>query len=892
MRKIILILLLLFGILLSAFATHNRAGEISYRKVDLDNPNDFRYEITIVTCTKASSEADRPYLNIKYGDEALNAPQDSIQRVGTDPELGTISQDGNDARLNYYRAIHTYPGAGSYLISMEDPNRNGGVINMDESISQVFYIESLLKITPFGGHNNSVRLLYPAKDQACINSKWEHNPGAYDIDGDSLVYSLIPCRGLQGEIINSWDSPNLIEESNGVEDQFEINNITGTVTWDAPVIGGEYNIAIKIEEFRNGFLVGYVIRDMQIEVRFCANEPPTLSTFNDTCIVIGETLTLEVIGTDNASSVELQATGAPLTEVTNQATFLEFFGNPASGTFNWTPDCEEVRPAAYQVLFIGKDDGNEFELVDISEISITVIAPAVENLTVEPNGLSYDLEWDTHFCEEVVAYKIYKRAGFFGYMPSYCETGVPDFTGYSLINTVAANQTSYNDSEDIGFGIESCYMIVACFANGSESIASDEICNSIELITPVITKASIGVTDINLGIDTIKWAPPSSEDTLLLTPPFKYNLYHDPGNSVAETLILETPTNALISFLPRSFIHENINTQENQYVYRIELEDAISNKLSSIVSSTLRLSIIPNDNQLTLNWQSNTSWQNTSFEIFKLNQGTNMYEFLDTTNESFYTDTGLVNNVDYCYYVKAFGTFNSELDVLPSPTVNFSQEACAFPVDLTAPCAPSLSGEADCETVTVGLLWNNPNESCSDDVISYNIYYKPFLDSEYTLLETIYAADETTFDYINEENITGCFYVSALDSILPGIGGVLNQNESLPSLEICSENCPEYSLPNVFSPQGDGYNDLFKPFPYSYVDSIDMSIFNRWGTEVFKTNDPNINWTGLNIDTNEISSDGVYFYEITIYTSLLKGVMEEKRSGTIVLLDGKKQPTE
>ncbi|MEJ6797270.1 MAG: gliding motility-associated C-terminal domain-containing protein, partial [Flavobacteriales bacterium] len=87
-------------------------------------------------------------------------------------------------------------------------------------------------------------------------------------------------------------------------------------------------------------------------------------------------------------------------------------------------------------------------------------------------------------------------------------------------------------------------------------------------------------------------------------------------------------------------------------------------------------------------------------------------------------------------------------------------------------------------------------------------------------------------------------------------------------------------------------NDLFQPFPYAYVDSIDMTIFNRWGTKVFKTTDPDIKWAGLNTNTNEISSDGVYFYEVTIYTSMLSGVIEEKRSGTIVLFDGEKQPTE
>ncbi len=890
MKKLILIIIAFLGVYSAALATHNRAGEISYKKVDQNDNSDFRYEITIVTCTKASSLADRPYLNIKYGDEAINAPIDSIQRVEAIPEVGFNNDE--DARLNYYRVIHTYPGPGNYIISMEDPNRNGGVINMDESINQIFYIESLLRITPFGGHNNSVSLLYPAKDQACINSKWEHNPGAFDIDGDSLVYSLIPCRGFNGLEISSWDLPNLIEESNGVNDSFTINSETGTVTWESPVIAGEYNIAIKIEEFRNGFLVGYVIRDMQIEVLICANTPPVLTLFEDTCIVIGETLTLNVVGTDDFSFVELDAIGAPLTEVENEAVFNYSFGNPANGTFTWNPDCEEVRPTAYQVLFTGKDVSNEHDLVDISEISITVIAPPIENLTVERNGLSFDLEWDSHFCEEVVAYKIYKRTGFFGYEPSYCETGVPAFTGYQLITTVAADQTTYNDSEGIDFGLESCYMIVACFANGSESIASDEICNFIDLIIPVLTKVSIGITDLTLGTDTIHWAPPVEGDTLLLTSPFKFKLYHGIGNSSAEELIFESEQNEFISFLPRTFLHEEINTLNEQHAYRVDLEDANGTTLGSRVSSSEFLSFTPNDNQLTLDWQSNTSWGNNTFEIYKLNNVTSEYEFLATTNQPSYIDVDLVNNAEFCYYVLALGSMNSTLEILPNPTINLSQKACGTPVDLTAPCPPELSGEGDCETGTVTLNWNNPNESCTDDVVAYNIFYKPTLEGEYTLLETINAADETTFEYINEENITGCFYVSALDSILPGLGGTPNQNESNPSLEICTENCPEYSLPNVFTPQGDGFNDLFEPFPYSYVDSIDMTIYNRWGTEVFKTTDPDIKWEGLNIDSNELSSDGVYFYHVIVYTTLLTGVKEEELSGSISLFDGKKQSNE
>ncbi len=889
MKRIFLILLLILGTVSLCFATHNRAGEITYKKVEPADPTDFRYEITITTCTKASAPADRPYLNIRFGDEAEGAPIDSIARTLADPPVGIISPD--DFRINQYVTVHTYPGAGTYLISMEDPNRNGGVINMDESISQPFYIETLLVINPFLGFNNSVQLLYPAKDRACLNSVWEHNPGAFDVDGDSLVYKLVSCRGLDGEDIPSWVLPNEIEIDgiDNIDDTFDLNEVTGTITWDSPGLAGEYNMAIRIEEYRDGFLIGYVVRDMQIEVLFCANDPPIVTQFNDTCITIGEVLNFEVEGVDAISQVSLEAVGGPLTEVVNTATFSSTSGNPATGEFTWAPDCEEVRPGAYQVLFRGEDSSNEFELVDISELSIQVIAPPVENITVTPNGLGFDVEWDDYFCNEVVAYKIYQRTGASGFVPGFCETGVPDGIGYDLIATISSEETTYYDDEEIDFGIESCYIIVACFDNGSESIASEEVCNSIDLIIPVITKASIGVTDAVAGVDTVHWAPPITEDTLLLTAPYTYKLYHSPDNTNEQELILETPTSPFIATLPRTFIHQNINTVDLQHGYQVVLEDALGNVLSSAESTTVFLNLIQDDNELTLDWSSTTSWENNTVEVFKLNQETDEFEFLASTEEDYYVDTGLVNNVEYCYYVKTLGSLNSSLDVLPNPVLNLSQQVCSSPVDLTSPCPPELTGEGDCETATVSFTWNNPNESCADDVTSYQIYFKPFTDAEYELLTTIDDPTNTTFEYVNEENITGCFYMTALDSILPGIGGVPNQNESLPSLEICTESCPEYELPNVFSPQGDSFNDAFRPFPYRYVDSIDMVIYNRWGTPVFETTDPDINWKGENMDTGDISSDGVYFYTIKVYTTLLTGVREEEYSGNISLFDGQKQ---
>ena len=59
---------------------------------------------------------------------------------------------------------------------MEDPNRNEGVLNMTGSVDTPFVIRSLLIIDPQAGHNNSVQLLNPATENACLNQQWIHNP--------------------------------------------------------------------------------------------------------------------------------------------------------------------------------------------------------------------------------------------------------------------------------------------------------------------------------------------------------------------------------------------------------------------------------------------------------------------------------------------------------------------------------------------------------------------------------------------------------------------------------------------------------------------------------------------------------------------------------------------
>ncbi|MGB0423566.1 MAG: gliding motility-associated C-terminal domain-containing protein, partial [Flavobacteriales bacterium] len=450
------------------------------------------------------------------------------------------------------------------------------------------------------------------------------------------------------------------------------------------------------------------------------------------------------------------------------------------------------------------------------------------------------------------------------------------------------NTTSYVD-EDVFFGGNYCYMIVSCFANESVSIASEEFCAVLAKTGPVITNASVESTS-ETGEVSVAWSPPTELDLENFPGPYHYKLFSNDDYSGAQELILETIAQATLDNPDTLFTHNPINTIENPNSYRVELYSGEDLVQSSATASTIFLELIPDDNEITIVMNLAVPWQNLSYEVFRFNNDLSIFESIGTTMDPVFVDEDLVNNVEYCYYVTSTGTYGDPS--INDPLVNSSQEVCGQAIDFTAPCAPSLSIDDDCDLEMNTLTWSNPNLTCADDVVEYNIYYAPTAEDELALLTTINLSTDTTFVFNELDEfgtIAGCFAVSASDSLLVYDNGFVNQNESEFSNVICIDNCPVYDLPNVFTPNNDGSNDLFVPFPYRFVESIDLKVFNRWGTCVFESQDPTILWDGKDKDSGETVTDGTYFYSITVNTIRLSGIVPLEQSGFIQVLGGQNQ---
>lgn len=96
------------------------------------------------------------------------------------------------------------------------------------------------------------------------------------------------------------------------------------------------------------------------------------------------------------------------------------------------------------------------------------------------------------------------------------------------------------------------------------------------------------------------------------------------------------------------------------------------------------------------------------------------------------------------------------------------------------------------------------------------------------------------------------------------------------TVSVTVEECP---VPNVFSPNGDGINELFAPrFPVSK--GFKVSIYNRWGSLVYEYIHPGQGWDGRTMDGKECPG-GTYYYVIQYQTMAGE---EKVKKGSLTLM--------
>jgi hypothetical protein len=952
-RALAVMMLFTFFVIRESGATHLRAGDIVAVRQNCSRT--FLITITVYTNTGSTVRfgGDRDIINFgdgtwEYVPEIENTPRPDLDAEGT---VATAS----------YTISHTYPTTGTYVISYREPNRNEGVLNMDASVNTTFYLETVIKMDAFLGCNDTPRLLIPPIDHACPGVAWTHNPGAFDPDKDSLSYALVvPFSDRRTEVVNYKDPNNAAfytnyqtaNEAGTGPPTFAIDPVTGTITWDSPGAIGEYNIAFHVIEWRkrNGiyYQMGYVRRDMQILVDDCDNKRPDLILPPDTCVVAGTILEEIILGIDpDNDDVKIEAFSEIFNFPSNQspATYSPVPGvddfrpsvPPAEVNFRWETDCSHVKEQAYQVVFkITDNPDNGPKLVTFKTWFITVVGPPpdLEDVQLNLSNRSTTLEWDPYFCQNAETMQVWRKVDGSPFEPDNCETGMPSYLGYEMVGEVPikdTNQvpvTSYiddNGGQGLAPGARYCYRLVAIFPlqGGGESYVSKDTCiGPILADVPIMTHVSVEVTDVSAGQIRVSWKRPFDADVSQFPPPYTYDLYRAVGFARGADSVL-----VAANLTDTTFLDTGLNTEDNVYNYSVTAYAANDLEVgSSVPASSVRLTAQSQVGRIQLTWSAFVPWSNqiqtlpNKHLIYRGEEGAPESEFVlidevdVLTNGFMFMDQGqhgeLADDQTYCYRIMTRGGYGNP--AIDEPLENFSQIICAQVGDTIPPCKPTLLVQSlDCEEFLQDqdncgsnvfqniIYWSRDREDdCDTNILGYKIYRAPSADGDFMLIEEAGIVADTFYIDTSVSSFAYCYRISAVDRSL---------NESELSDPICNDNCPYYELPNVFTPNNDGCNDLFSAYSdrnlsgeeggcaiseealtkcARFVESVNLRIYNRWGQEVYNyegsinddVNSIYVDWDGRDNGGNLLST-GVYYYvaEVTFdivspnKTKIIKG---------------------
>ncbi|HHG84521.1 MAG TPA: hypothetical protein ENJ82_07220, partial [Bacteroidetes bacterium] len=844
------------------YASHNLAGDITYEYLGNNT-----IEITVATYTDPSAAlVDRCLIDIEIWNAAGTVKITDLSNIprtngpfGTDPQFAITCPNQNmgeyiigSVKRNEYKVNYTFPGPGWYLIRYTDLARLDNIVNMSNSGSQAFFIETSVLINGLLGEENSPQFLNHPIDDACTGRLWTHNPGGWDPDGDSLNYRFVDCRQYDPPSIPSpiTCAGYIIPSQFGSNGPITIDPTTGLITWNVPQNAGIYNIAYVIEEFRNGILIGFSFRDMAIYVYPCNNNPPVIEAITDTCIYAGDTLVIDFEAWDPDFSPPNPPPGdsiyfylnnngsnnnGPFSVATNPAQIVitEPMGlsippnfpikhnDTIRGRITWETDCSHIRPAFYQIDFYAHDNISYYgsQLLSANHIiKIRVIPRPVTGLVAVAANREITLNWDPHPCDSILRYEIYRRIGGGGYVQdTVCCDGDPSMQGYTLIGTTAGrNNTTFvddNNGQNFDYGQDICYLVRAVMLNGATSCTSNEACVQIEKDFPVLVKDSIHTTGSN-GRISVAWSVPKVDP--IFPAPYSYSLYraNDISGIPAWSLIQSG-----IPFTDSSFSDVGMNTASQGYRYRVDVLDANDDLIGEgNMGSSIYLSIVPGDKQLQLSWREFVPWTNRIYYIYRADNFTAPLMLIDSVMGSGgsvhrYLDTGLENFEDYCYVVVSEGEYG--LPEVQDSVRNASQKMCETPQDLDPPCIGTVVFDTmrNCRTHTIIFDWSNPDSTCGADIDFWTIYRADNESSPYVQIAVV-DSGVNFYSVPGLSTLADCYGITATDT---------NGNESAMVI-YCFENCPEVILSNVFTPNNDGVNDYFAPIKDRNIQIFEVMI--------------------------------------------------------------------
>ena len=268
-----------------ARATHALGADLIYQYV---GPN--QYEVTVKfyrDCRGIPTATPVNNITVRYNSScgAGSAVIDTVAGTGSEistglyPPCGITSCNGGNGygvQEWVYQGIITLPDTcPDWVFSIAINARNAAITTIYNPGLTTLYIEAQLDNLNQRIDSSPV-FSTPPVARFCVSHSFSYNQGATDPDGDSLVYSLVDALQGTGNIVDyilPFSGVNPIASSPPVS----IDPQTGVITLNPTAIEVGV-IAILVEEYRDGILIGSVRRDMQVNIEATCNFTPLLDS--------------------------------------------------------------------------------------------------------------------------------------------------------------------------------------------------------------------------------------------------------------------------------------------------------------------------------------------------------------------------------------------------------------------------------------------------------------------------------------------------------------------------------------------------------------------------------------------------------------------------------------
>ena len=277
--------------------------------------------------------------------------------------------------------------------------RNCAITTLNSPCADNMYIEATLNNIAATA-NSSPQFTNIPVALICVNQSFTFNHGVYDPDGDSLVYSFISPKTFNtatntvGTVTFNpgYSSTSPLTSSPAIS----LNSANGDIAMNATVNGEIGVCAILVREYRNGVLIGSVIRDMQFLTRICnPNLLPTSSGINgtsvfETTVCPGATISFSVNSADpNPADTLVMLWNSSIPT----ATFTTVGAKLPVGTFSWTPSLSDGRSQPYSFIVIVRDNACPYAgsqtysfIIHVPVITASVSSPVYSGYNVACNG--------------------------------------------------------------------------------------------------------------------------------------------------------------------------------------------------------------------------------------------------------------------------------------------------------------------------------------------------------------------------------------------------------------------------------------------------------------------------------------------------------------------------